>query len=53
MSAPVPAPEFRHLTLWPARGARFGDGSLAAPKPADPVKDMAETAVDVSPATQG
>ncbi|MDF1873968.1 hypothetical protein [Vannielia sp.] len=26
-------PDFRHLTLWPASGARYGDGSLAPPAP--------------------
>ncbi|WP_213546314.1 hypothetical protein [Vannielia litorea] len=28
MTARTPAPDFRHLSVWPARGARYGDGSL-------------------------
>ncbi|MFY0634439.1 MAG: hypothetical protein JXQ91_11535 [Vannielia sp.] len=29
MKATVPSPDFRHLALWPARGARFGDGGFS------------------------
>ena len=29
MTARVPAPDFRHLSVWPARGARYGDGDFS------------------------
>ncbi len=50
MAAPIPAPDFRHLSVWPASGARFGDGSLAAPRPPTAQQDMAETRPEASPA---
>ncbi|MGR3795422.1 hypothetical protein [Vannielia sp. SX4] len=61
MTARIPAPnsaakptgDFRHLTLWPASGARYGDGSLAAPRPQVQRPDMADLPPQASPQTQG
>ncbi len=52
-TAAKPAGDFRHLTLWPASGARYGDGSLSAPRPQLRRPDMAETRLEASPQTQG
>ena len=52
MSAQIPTPDLRHLSLWPATGARFGDGTLkgaapdAAPRGAGPRTDEAPKARD-------
>lgn len=31
MTARIPAPDFRHLSLWPATGARYGELSFSSP----------------------
>ncbi len=53
MTARVPAPDFRHLSVWPATGARYGAGRLVPLEPVVSGSERAETSQDASPATQG
>lgn len=51
MTAPVPTSDFRHLSLWPASGARYGDVHFSRDTaPAAPRPKPIQTADHASPA---
>jgi hypothetical protein len=53
MSARSPAADFRHLRLWPAIGARYGNGALGPVTPARPASQTTEKPPEASPRVRG